>query len=147
MDKCKVSINHVGLYNAPHLASTPLHLDVSEAVNFLPLVRPPDFMSREEIREGIECRLFVQNEGDVVFVPSGAPHQVQNIFSCIKVAEDFVAAEGLRCTATMTDELRPLRVKEEDLIQMDTLLHVACSSAVAVLKRTHPTMVTSNLAP
>lgn len=34
---------------------------------------------------GIECRLFVQVEGDVVFIPSGAAHQVQNIFSCVKV--------------------------------------------------------------
>lgn len=41
-----------GLYNAPHLASTPLHLDVSDAVNFLPFVKAPDEMSREEVRDG-----------------------------------------------------------------------------------------------
>ncbi|VDN45654.1 unnamed protein product [Gongylonema pulchrum] len=52
-----------GLYNAPHLASTPLHLDVSEAVNFLPLVRPPDFMSREEIREVLAVEKRLQLEG------------------------------------------------------------------------------------
>lgn len=218
----KVYIGY-GLYNAPHLASTPLHLDVSDAVNFLPFVKAPDEMSREEIRiaveqrldaegirgyhreralrepekagaiwkifhpsdtaklryaiqewkerngeywrgdvihnqdvvvtrdmsdffgeRGIECRMFVQNEGDVVFIPSGAAHQVQNINSCIKVAEDFVAAEGIDYTVAVTDELRFQRNKD-DLVQVEKLLHLACSAATAVLQKSEPGLVTSSL--
>ncbi|VDK74886.1 unnamed protein product [Litomosoides sigmodontis] len=212
-----------GLYNAPHLASTPLHLDVSDAANFLPYVKAPDEMSREEVRNavelrldaegisgyqkeralrepekagaiwkifhpsdntriraaieewkemkgekwegdvihnqdvvvtremmdffeerGIECRMFVQNEGDVVFIPSGAAHQVQNINSCIKIAEDFVAAEGIDCTVAVTDELRFLRTKD-DLVQVDKLLHLTCAAAAAVLQNSEPGLVTSSL--
>ncbi|VIO85897.1 jmjC domain containing protein [Brugia malayi] len=212
-----------GLYNAPHLASTPLHLDVSDAVNFLPFVKAPDEMSREEVRDaverrldvegirgfhkeralrepekagaiwkifhpsdnakiraaimewkevkgeewsgdvihnqdvvvtremmdffeerGIECRMFVQNEGDVVFIPSGAAHQVQNINSCVKIAEDFVAAEGIAYTVAVTNELRFLRTKD-DLVQVDKLLHFACAAAAAVLQNSEPGLVTSSL--
>ncbi|CAG9529913.1 unnamed protein product [Cercopithifilaria johnstoni] len=212
-----------GLCNAPHLASTPLHLDVSDAVNFLPYVKAPDEMSREEVRNvveqrldaegirgyhkeralrepekagaiwkifhpsdntriraaieewkemkgekwkgdvihnqdvvvtremmdffeerGIECRMFVQNEGDVVFIPSGAAHQVQNINSCIKIAEDFVAAEGIDCTVAVTDELRFLRTKD-DLVQVDKLLYLACAAAASVLQNSEPGLVTSSL--
>uniref|UniRef100_A0A915PM31 JmjC domain-containing protein n=1 Tax=Setaria digitata TaxID=48799 RepID=A0A915PM31_9BILA len=242
-----------GLYNAPHLASTPLHLDVSDAVNFLPFVKAPDEMSRQEVRDaveqrldaegfsgyhreralrepekagaiwkifhptdngkiraaieewkrmkgeewkddvihnqdvvvtremmdffeekGIKCRMFVQNEGDVVFIPSGAAHQVQNINSCIKIAEDFVAGEGIDYTVAVTDELRFLRAKD-DLVQatdiflsflfllghlgflnqrnykefrkfqVDKLLHLACAAATAVLQNTEPALVTSSL--
>ncbi|VDK26482.1 unnamed protein product [Anisakis simplex] len=42
-----------GLCDAPELSSTPLHLDVSNAVNFLPIVQAPIDMSYEEISEGI----------------------------------------------------------------------------------------------
>uniref|UniRef100_A0A8R1Y0I5 JmjC domain-containing protein n=1 Tax=Onchocerca volvulus TaxID=6282 RepID=A0A8R1Y0I5_ONCVO len=212
-----------GLYNAPHLASTPLHLDVSDAVNFLPFVKAPVEMSRQEVRDiveqrlnaegfrgyhkeralrepekagaiwkifhpndnmkiraaieewkemkgeewkgdvihnqdvvvtremmdffeerGIECRMFVQNEGDVVFIPSGAAHQVQNIHSCIKIAEDFVAPEGIECTVTVTDELRFLRAKD-DLVQVDKLLHLACAASAAVLQNSEPGLATSSL--
>ncbi|KAL3981454.1 JmjC domain hydroxylase family protein [Acanthocheilonema viteae] len=212
-----------GLCNALHLASTPLHLDVSDAVNFLPFVKAPDEMSREEVRNaveqrldaegihgyhreralrepekagaiwkifhpsdntriraaieewkemkgekwkgdvihnqdvvvtremmdffeerGIECRMFVQNEGDVVFIPSGAAHQVQNINSCIKIAADFVTGEGIDCTVAVTNELRFLRIKD-DLVQVDKLLHFACDAAAAVLQNNEPGLVTSSL--
>ncbi|MCP9266457.1 Lysine-specific demethylase 3B [Dirofilaria immitis] len=190
-----------GLYNAPHLASTPLHLDVSDAVNFYlveqrldaegfrgyhreralrepekagaiwKIFHPNDNMKiRAAIEEeewkgdvihnqdvvvtremmdffkerGIECRMFVQNEGDVVFIPSGAAHQVQNINSCIKIAEDFVAPEGIDYTVTVTDELRFLRAKD-DLVQVDKLLHLACAAAAAVLQNNEPGLTTSSL--
>uniref|UniRef100_A0A1I8EMR6 JmjC domain-containing protein n=1 Tax=Wuchereria bancrofti TaxID=6293 RepID=A0A1I8EMR6_WUCBA len=93
---------------------------------------------------GIECRMFVQNEGDVVFIPSGAAHQVQNINSCVKIAEDFVAAEGIAYTVAVTDELRFLRTKD-DLVQVDKLLHFACAAAAAVLQNSEPGLVTSSL--
>ena len=36
---------------------------------------------------------IVQCEGDAVFIPAGAPHQVRNLQSCIKIAEDYVSPE------------------------------------------------------
>jgi len=46
--------------------------------------------------------------GDAVFIPSGAPHQVQNVSDCIKVALDFVSAEGAQHALQNTRELRRL---------------------------------------
>ncbi|VDM37495.1 unnamed protein product, partial [Toxocara canis] len=187
-----------GLCDAPHLSSTPLHLDVSNAANFLPLVQTPTEMSHDELikalerrldteavdgaerervmrkpekagaiwkifhpddnakirdailewrriqgfkrkefgdaihnqdvvvtpemvhfftQKGIRCHVFVQCEGEVVFVPSGAAHQVQNIHSCVKVAEDFVAAEGLDHIWRISEELRSCKGKD-DLLQV-----------------------------
>ncbi|KAE8286033.1 Lysine-specific demethylase 3B [Larimichthys crocea] len=38
---------------------------------------------------GVQGWAIVQFLGDAVFIPAGAPHQVHNLYSCIKVAEDF----------------------------------------------------------
>merc|ERR1712018_814631 len=40
---------------------------------------------------GVVGYAYPQCEGDVVFIPAGAPHQVRNIHNCIKIAEDFVS--------------------------------------------------------
>ncbi|VDN56330.1 unnamed protein product [Dracunculus medinensis] len=212
-----------GLYDEPYLASTPLHLDVSDAVNFLAVVKPPMEMSNDEIlfevikrldiekiqgtqREralnnpskvgalwkvfhpddneklrkaimewknikemewdddvihnqdvivthemvqflesrGIKCKLFIQNEGDVVFIPSGVAHQVQNIFSSIKVAEDFVSLEGIEQTLRVTEELKCLK-RKDDLVQIETLLQRACAAATSILSRSEPGMTSAFL--
>ncbi|EDW34380.1 GL21613 [Drosophila persimilis] len=44
---------------------------------------------------GVEGHPIVQCLGDAVFIPAGAPHQVQNLHNCIKVAEDFVSPENI----------------------------------------------------
>uniref|UniRef100_A0A9J2P2Y4 JmjC domain-containing protein n=1 Tax=Ascaris lumbricoides TaxID=6252 RepID=A0A9J2P2Y4_ASCLU len=49
-----------GLCNAPHLSSTPLHLDVSNAANFLPLVQTPRLMSHDEIAKALKKRLDIE---------------------------------------------------------------------------------------
>ena len=47
-----------------------------------------------------ECNVdpfvIIQYLGDAVFIPAGAPHQVRNIHSCIKVAEDLDRMKGER---------------------------------------------------
>uniref|UniRef100_A0A915C5Q0 JmjC domain-containing protein n=1 Tax=Parascaris univalens TaxID=6257 RepID=A0A915C5Q0_PARUN len=214
-----------GLCNAPHLSSTPLHLDVSNAANFLPLVQTPRLMSHDEIakalkkrldieaiegserervmrkpekagaiwkifhpddngkirdaivewkriqgskrrepgdaihnqnvvvtpemvqffaQKGIRCRVFVQCEGEAVFVPSGAAHQVQNIHSCIKVAEDFVAAEGLDHIWRVNEELRSYKGKD-DLLQVDTMMYRAMRWCVETLSCCEPGVTASSL--
>ena len=66
-------------------------------------------------REVFGCT-FVQMLGDAVFIPAGAPHQVVNLFSCIKVAEDFVTPEGTRWSADITQELRNLTLQHQNRI-------------------------------
>ncbi|CAF1023231.1 unnamed protein product [Adineta ricciae] len=64
----------------------------------------------EKLREWskVESYPVLQFLGDAVFIPSGAPHQVKNLHSCIKIAEDFVSPENLdRCLIT-TNEFRNL---------------------------------------
>lgn len=42
---------------------------------------------------GVRGWPIVQCEGEAVFIPAGAPHQVRNLQSCIKIAEDYVSPE------------------------------------------------------
>lgn len=212
----------VGLCTAPHLASAPLHLDVSDSVSFLAVVQPPKELSRGELSKvigerlalegvsdsekerilkrpdkagaiwkifhpndlsrlrdciiewkrlngekvdgdvihnqdvvvtaelqiflaerGVNCYLFVQCEGDVVFVPSGSAHQVQNLNSCIKIAEDFVALEGVEYVVKISNDLRRLK-HGNDLIKIDTALYRACSSAAEILSNCEPCLVPSS---
>ena len=42
---------------------------------------------------GVKAWPIAQCEGDAVLIPAGAPHQVRNLQSCIKIAEDFVSPE------------------------------------------------------
>lgn len=68
---------------------------------------------------------MLQFLGDAVFIPSGAPHQVKNLHSCIKIAEDFVSPENLdRCLIT-TNEFRALsktHTNHADILQVDKRL-------------------------
>ncbi|CAF2410229.1 unnamed protein product [Rotaria sp. Silwood2] len=69
----------------------------------------------------VESYPILQFLGDAVFIPSGAPHQVKNLHSCIKIAEDFVSPENLdRCLIT-TNEFRSLsntHTNHADILQM-----------------------------
>lgn len=47
---------------------------------------------------------IVQCLGDAVFIPAGAPHQVRNLTSCIKVAEDFVSPENVSSCLNLTHQ-------------------------------------------
>uniref|UniRef100_A0A0N5AKV0 JmjC domain-containing protein n=1 Tax=Syphacia muris TaxID=451379 RepID=A0A0N5AKV0_9BILA len=220
----------LGLCNAPDLASTPLHMNLSDSVNFLAVVQSPKELSRGELSKvigerlslegipaeekalllkrpdkvgaiwkvfhpsdidrlreaiiewkgnngervgddfiynhdvfvtvelmnflkekgkyvnasGIYCYVFVQCEGDVVFVPSGCPHQVQNINSCIQVGEYFVAVEGVKHVMKLSNDFRRLK-KSNDLIRIDTILHRACSAAVETLSSSEPCLVSSSV--
>ncbi|XP_055353118.1 lysine-specific demethylase 3A-like isoform X2 [Paramacrobiotus metropolitanus] len=65
-----------------------------------------DEAMRERLRQDTHVWPFdiVQFEGDAIFIPAGAPHQVWNVHSCIKVAEDFVSPEHLaHCVSLTTD--------------------------------------------
>lgn len=97
---------------------------------------------------GVQGWAIVQFLGDVVFIPAGAPHQartiivffilhtllmwlvllmwllvfqVHNLYSCIKVAEDFVSPEHVKHCFWLTQEFRYLsqtHTNHEDKLQV-----------------------------
>ncbi|GAB2223787.1 hypothetical protein Droror1_Dr00004527 [Drosera rotundifolia] len=78
---------------------------------------------------GIEPWTFVQKLGEAVFVPTGCPHQVRNLKSCIKVAMDFVAPENVPECIHLTEEFRALPLdhfaNEDKLEVKKIVLHAA----------------------
>ncbi|KIP02480.1 hypothetical protein PHLGIDRAFT_57358, partial [Phlebiopsis gigantea 11061_1 CR5-6] len=58
----------------------------------------PD-MEEDILRDiGVQGFKFTQHVGEAVLIPAGAPHQVSNQSSCIKVATDFCSPAGLDAT-------------------------------------------------
>ncbi|CAF1340535.1 unnamed protein product [Adineta steineri] len=81
----------------------------------------------------VESYPILQFLGDAVFIPSGAPHQVKNLHSCIKIAEDFVSPENLdRCLIT-TNEFRTLsktHTNHADILQAKNILYYSTRDAL-----------------
>ncbi|KAK6185777.1 hypothetical protein SNE40_007932 [Patella caerulea] len=98
---------------------------------------------RERISKeyGVQGYTIVQCLGDAIFIPAGAPHQVRNLHSCVKVAEDFVAPEHLNHCFRLTQEFRQLsdtHSNHEDKLQVKNIIYHAVKDAVAVLRDTDP---------
>ncbi|XP_028390923.1 uncharacterized protein LOC114515808 isoform X2 [Dendronephthya gigantea] len=75
--------------------------------------------------------------GDAVFIPAGAPHQVRNLHSCVKAAEDFVSPEHVGHCFKLTEEFRHLSDKHtnhEDKLQVKNIIYHAVKDAVSVLR-------------
>lgn len=73
---------------------------------------------------GVEVFSILQFQGDAIFIPAGAPHQVRNLNSCIKVAGDFVSPQGVDQCVLMTDQFRKLsdfHINHEDKLQVSLL--------------------------
>ncbi|XP_053560250.1 lysine-specific demethylase 3A isoform X2 [Bombina bombina] len=86
---------------------------------------------------GVQGWAIVQFLGDAVFIPAGAPHQVHNLYSCIKVAEDFVSPEHVKHCFWLTQEFRYLshtHTNHEDKLQVKNVIYHAVKDSVAVLK-------------
>ncbi|XP_043560459.1 lysine-specific demethylase 3A-like isoform X1 [Chiloscyllium plagiosum] len=86
---------------------------------------------------GVQGWAIVQYLGDVVFIPAGAPHQVHNLYSCIKVAEDFVSTEHVKHCFRLTQEFRHLsntHTNHEDKLQVKNIIYHAVKDAVSMLK-------------
>lgn len=94
----------------------------------------------EELRkklsdEGVVSYTIVQYEGDAVFIPAGAPHQVLNVLDCIKVALDFVAPENLSECLNLTEEFRVLSTRHEnreDRLQVKNILFHTIKNLIPV---------------
>ncbi|XP_075732441.1 lysine-specific demethylase 3 isoform X2 [Rhipicephalus microplus] len=75
--------------------------------------------------------------GDAVFIPAGAPHQVRNLHSCIKVAEDFVSPENIAHCFSLANEFRQLsdtHTNHEDKLQIKNVIYHAVKDALVILR-------------
>lgn len=82
---------------------------------------------------------IVQCLGDAVFIPAGAPHQVQNLHNCVKVAEDFVSPENVSACFHLTHEFRGLsdtHSNHEDKLQIKNIIYHAVKDAISTLAHT-----------
>nr|XP_055033900.1 lysine-specific demethylase 3B isoform X2 [Misgurnus anguillicaudatus] len=90
---------------------------------------------------GVQGWSIVQFLGDAVFIPAGAPHQVHNLYSCIKVAEDFVSPEHVKHCFRLTQEFRHLsttHTNHEDKLQVKNIIYHAVKDSVGTLKSHEP---------
>ncbi|XP_041049289.1 lysine-specific demethylase 3B-like [Carcharodon carcharias] len=95
---------------------------------------------------GVQGWAIVQFLGDAVFIPAGAPHQVHNLYSCIKVAEDFVSPEHVKHCFRLTQEFRHLsntHTNHEDKLQVKNIIYHAVKDAVGTLKAEEPRLAKS----
>lgn len=51
---------------------------------------------------------IIQCLGDCIVLPAGTPHQVRNIYSCIKIAEDFVSPQQVAHCLNLSHQFRKL---------------------------------------
>lgn len=85
---------------------------------------------------GVEGYAIAQCLGDAVFIPAGAPHQVRNLHSCVKVAEDFVSPENIAHCFKLTQEFRHLsdtHTNHEDKLQIKNIIYHVVRDSLAYL--------------
>ncbi|KAG8198328.1 hypothetical protein JTE90_021577 [Oedothorax gibbosus] len=91
---------------------------------------------------GVEPYTIAQCFGDAIFIPAGSPHQVMNIFSCVKVSEDFVSPESVGHSFFLTQEIRNLSDaminNNDDRIQIKNIIYHAVKDALALLQSCDP---------
>ncbi|KAJ8348396.1 hypothetical protein SKAU_G00269850 [Synaphobranchus kaupii] len=98
---------------------------------------------RLQEEHGVQGWAIVQFLGDAVFIPAGAPHQVHNLYSCIKVAEDFVSPEHVKHCFGLTQEFRHLsttHTNHEDKLQVKNIIYHAVKDSIGTLKGHEPKM-------
>jgi len=86
---------------------------------------------------GVKGYAIIQCQGDTVFIPCGACHQVRNLHNCIKIAEDFVSPELANNCLHLTQEFRHLtehHTNHEDKLQIKNIIFHSVKSAVARLR-------------
>ncbi|XP_074599516.1 lysine demethylase 3 isoform X2 [Brevipalpus obovatus] len=105
---------------------------------------------RERLRSeyGVEGYAIVQCLGDAIFIPAGAPHQVRNLNSCIKVANDFVSPENVHHCFNLTQQFRSLsdnHNNHEDKLQIKNIIYHTVKDALASLKNATPSAATPSV--
>lgn len=67
-----------------------------------------EMRKRLYVEYGVKGYAIVQCLGDCIILPAGTPHQVRNIYSCIKIAEDFVSPQQMAHCLHLSEEFRKL---------------------------------------
>jgi lysine-specific demethylase 3 len=95
-----------------------------------------DLRARLYTEYGVQGYAVVQCLGDAIFIPAGAPHQVRNLHSCIKVAGDFVSPENVSQCFRLMNEFRDLsssHSNHEDKLQIKNIMFHAIKDSISVL--------------
>ncbi|EPY82074.1 lysine-specific demethylase 3A [Camelus ferus] len=138
--------------------TTNLHLDVSDAANVMVYVGIPKGQGDQEeevlktIQDGDSDELTIKRFIEGKEKPGALWHiyaakdtekireflkKVHNLYSCIKVAEDFVSPEHVKHCFWLTQEFRYLsqtHTNHEDKLQVKNVIYHAVKDAVAMLK-------------
>lgn len=112
----------------------PNHDPIHDQASYL----DADLRARLYTEYGVQGYAVVQCLGDAIFIPAGAPHQVRNLHSCIKVACDFVSPENLsQCFRLMNEfyDLSSDHSLHEDKLQIKNIMFHAVKDSISVLLR------------
>lgn len=78
---------------------------------------------------GVKGYAIVQCLGDCIVLPAGTPHQVRNIYSCIKIAEDFVSPQQVAHCLNLSNQFRKLtKVSPKIKANMNCCIHFSRST-------------------
>lgn len=84
----------------------------------------------------VEGHCIVQCVGECLLIPAGCPHQVKNIFNCMKLAIDFVSPENVSQCCHLTNEIRALPdsyLNHADKLQVKNIIFHSVKDAVSTL--------------
>ncbi len=97
-----------------------------------------DSKMQEDLKNKYNVVAFtiLQFIGDAIFIPAGAPHQVRNLASCIKVAGDFVSPQGIEQCFIISDQFRELsdqHANHEDKLQVRNIVFHRMKECLSIL--------------
>ncbi|KAJ9072026.1 hypothetical protein DSO57_1031439 [Entomophthora muscae] len=75
--------------------------------------------------EGVRPFLIKQKVGEAIIIPAGCPHQVRNLYPCIKIALGFVTPESAPVCVKLAKEFCMLpqgHTRNSDILNIPTLL-------------------------
>lgn len=85
---------------------------------------------------GVKGYAIVQCLGDCITLPAGTPHQVRNIYSCIKIAEDFVSPQQVSHCLSLSNQFRKLtktHTNHEEKLNIKNVAYHSVKEAIAKL--------------
>lgn len=88
---------------------------------------------------GVKGYAIIQCLGDCIILPAGTPHQVRNIYSCIKIAEDFVSPQQMAHCLKLSEEFRKLtktHTNNEEKLNIKNIAYHSVKEAIASLEHT-----------
>lgn len=111
--------------NSREVTGNPIH----DQVDYL------DADDRKRLtNQSVHVRTVMQLLGDIVHIPAGCVHQVQNLNTCVKLASDFISPQSLPTIVQLVDQFRLLpctHVNTLDKLQVAHVLFQVIKNSVA----------------